>query len=483
MQKISQWSEKDKKHAMAYSMMLVSIIVAFMLPADQGYYGVWSMMPPVIMFIFIMLTNKFIESFVWGGFVAIIIKYKWAFISVYIDKLLTQAGDGDNLWLLVLITLIGALIAVMGKSGASRALGNWLISKAKSPRSVLVIAWMLSLLLSFDDYFAAAAANTSMKEVFKKYKIPKELSTTVLRTAIVPGANIWPIGWPVFITGLFVSSEFATKANALVSYYKILPFVIYPLVMIIVSLLIALQVVPKTKVIQKAIAEFDPSSYDTDDEQEEKQEEVKKYPFGIFNFIIPFTMYAGLTLYLGDGLYALIVTLIVTGIMYRIQGILSTDDYIKSVMDGFRDMLELGTLMALSFVLADAVMEIGFTDFVVGAVKSSNISVSFLPLIIFCLFAVTEFLVTLNWTLWMIAMPVIVTLCTATGANPYITIGALLSAGIWGSNSCVISDAGMLTASTARMDKVQHWRSVFPYTVIGLVVSIVFYLVIGLLGL
>lgn len=478
MKKITEWDKKDKKHALAYLMMLVAIIIAFLLPANLEYYGALSMLPPVIMFLFIMLTNKFIESFVWGGFIAIIMKYKGAFISVYIEKLLTQAGDGDNLWMLILITLIGALIAVMGKSGATRVLGNWLVSKAKSPRSALIIAWIISLVFSFDDYFAAAAANTSMKEVFKKYKIPKELSTTVLRTAIVPGANLWPIGWPVFITGLFVSCEFATKAEALGTYYKILPFYIYPLVMIVVSLLIALRVIPKTKMIEKAMAEFDPSDYDTE-EDETKAEDVKKYPLGIFNFILPFAMYAGLTIYFGDGLYALIVTLIATGIMYRVQGILSTDQYIESVMSGFRDMLELGTLMALSYVLADAVMEIGFTDFIVGAVKNSNINISFLPLIVFCIFAVTEFLVTLNWTLWMIAMPVIVSLCAATGANPYITIGALLSAGIWGSTSCVISDAGMLTASTAHMDKVQHWRSVFPYTIIGLVITIIFYAVVG----
>lgn len=381
--------------------------------------------------------------------------------------------------MLILITLIGALIAVMGKSGATRVLGDWLVSKAKSPRSALVIAWGVSLIFSFDDYFAAAAANTSMREVFKRYRIPKELSTTVLRTAIVPGACIWPIGWPVFITGLFVSCGFATKASALGTYYKLLPFFIYPIIMIVVSLLLALRAIPSSKVIKEAEKNFDPSDYDVEGEEIDLDQPVKKYPLGIFNFVIPFCMYAGLTLLLSDGLYALIITLVVTGILYRIQGILSTDKYIEGVMDGFRDMLELGTLMALSYVLADAVMEIGFTDFIIGVVQNSNFNVAFLPLVVFCLFAVTEFLVTLNWTLWMIAMPVIVALCAATGANSLITVAALLSAGIWGSNSCIISDAGMLTASTAHMDKVQHWRGVLPYTVIGLVISIIFYTVVG----
>lgn len=475
---MKDWMGNRKKHFAAYLFMLAVILtIYFAVPANQNHYGIWSMIPPVAMFVFILLTQKFLEGFIWGAFLAVIMKYKVGFLTVFVEKLLKNVANTDNLWLIFVVLLIGALISVMNKSGGTKVFGDWLVKKAKSPRSALVITWVLCLVFSFDDYFAAPAVSTSMKEVYKKYKIPKELSTAVIRTAVVPGANLWPIGWPVFITGLFVSNKFATKAAALGEYYKLLPFFVFPLVSIVVSLLIALWVVPRTKIIKEAMANFDPTKYDGE-QTEEIVEETKKYKLGIFNFILPFLFYVGITLWVGDGLFGLIATLILTGILYVAQGIFSTDEFVNAVMDGFRDMLELAAIMGLSFVLGDAILEIGFTDFIVTAVQG-NIPASFLPLAIFCIFAITEFLVTLNWTLWIIVMPIIIPLVAATGTNPYVAIGALLSAGVWGSVACLISDAGMLTASTAYMDKVQHWKSVFPYAVITLFITIVIYAILG----
>ena len=120
----------------------------------------------------------------------------------------------------------------------------------------------------------------------------------------------------------------------------------------------------------------------------------------------------------------------------------------------------------------------GFAPYIVG-LTAHVLSPKLLPFIIFVVFAITEFLVSFNWSLYMMALPIVIPLAAATGANPYLTIAALICAGIWGSQGCLYSDGALVAAAATKTDVYEASTTAIQYTVIAVVLSAVCFLVAG----
>lgn len=67
------------------------------------------------------------------------------------------------------------------------------------------------------------------------------------------------------------------------------------------------------------------------------------------------------------------------------------------------------------------------------------------------------------------------------GANVPLCLGALISAGLFGANACVVSDLGIISARACRVKVYNQYITSQPYFVIAAVVSAVLYLVAGFL--
>lgn len=142
-------------------------------------------------------------------------------------------------------------------------------------------------------------------------------------------------------------------------------------------------------------------------------------------------------------------------------------------------MSEMCIMMGLGLILCNGLDSIGFVDFVVGAV-GGLVSAKTLPIIIFVVFSATEMLVTFNYTLYLIAMPIVVALAQSCGANVPMVIAALVSTGVFGYMLAFSSDGGMLTcAACGNIDIYEQNTTQYPYVIIAWVLAAVAYLVGG----
>ena len=80
----------------------------------------------------------------------------------------------------------------------------------------------------------------------------------------------------------------------------------------------------------------------------------------------------------------------------------------------------------------------------------------------------------------MIAMPIVIALAEALGANPYVGIAALVSAGVWGYLACFSADGGILVSGACSLSLYEENMAQIPYMVIALVLAALGYLVAGL---
>ncbi len=103
----------------------------------------------------------------------------------------------------------------------------------------------------------------------------------------------------------------------------------------------------------------------------------------------------------------------------------------------------------------------------------------YLPVVCFVVLGITEFIIGLNWGMYAVAIPVVIPLATEIGADPYIAIGAVCSAGVWGSHICFYSDATVISSAGAGCDNYRHAITQMPYGFLGAGITAVAYLVVG----
>lgn len=100
---------------------------------------------------------------------------------------------GDNAYILVFLVLLGILVALITKSGASRAYGKWASTAIKSRRGALAATSCLGALIFVDDYFNCLTVGTVMRPVTDKYKVTRQKLAYIIDATAAPVCILSPI--------------------------------------------------------------------------------------------------------------------------------------------------------------------------------------------------------------------------------------------------------------------------------------------------
>ena len=120
------------------------------------------------------------------------------------------------------------------------------------------------------------------------------------------------------------------------------------------------------------------------------------------------------------------------------------------------------------------------TQFLV-ALAEPLLSPRIFPVVSFLLLGILAFVTGSNWGMSAVVTPILLPMCAALGANPVLTMAAIVSGGTFGSHACFYTDATILAANSAGIDNMEHAISQLPYVMIAAILSIVGFLVAGYL--
>ncbi|MFL0250533.1 Na+/H+ antiporter NhaC family protein [Clostridium neuense] len=476
------------RRILGYALMIIAFIIsAIFTPKGAKYYGVWSMLPAISIFLFVILTKSVIEGFLWCGMLAVFIKYKLDFFTAYQDRVIKTITNSDNAYLAIVFLLLGVMIVMLKKSGAATYFAKIVSKRAKNSKVALIITWLLSFVLCVDDYLQAFVIGASMSTVNDEFKIPREHTAYNIRATAVHTSSLIPIGsWVVFGASLLETDKFATKGMGVHAYMNTVPFFFYSFASLAIAFLLAINVMPKLGGIKKAYERVEnggslkPLIEGEITSNEEDFHKIRK-GVNIISFIVPIASMVGCSVYFNFNMqYGIGLAIFITGALFLIQKIFTMNDLMEILYEGFTSMLQMTFLLIIGITMSDMISDLGFTTFIVNITKGI-VNPSILPFIIFILFCSTEFLVTFNWTLYMMALPSVIALASATGANPYICIAALFSAGLFGSNASFASDAGLCSAGGTEIDLYSHNLSGLPYHIISFIIASTAYLACGFL--
>ena len=450
--------------------------------------GIISLIPTMLVFTLAILTHRPIESLIVGALVGLGILHGTGFVTSFAETTINVMTDEDVAWVILVCGFMGSIIALLIRTGATRAFTAKMTTMVKSQKSALFMTWVLGIFMFVDDYLNSLAVGSSMRELTDKYKISREKLAYVVDSTAAPVSVIIPYStWGAFFGGLLVANGVAEEGQGLATYISSIPYMLYPWVAVFLVPLVIAGFIPSLGPMKKADrrAETTGQTVPPGAEHVEKANQLIQPKPGLTPrmslFILPMLTLILLTIYFdNDFLKGVYVTLGATVIAIIGLRMLSTHDTFDTVIDGFKTMIEpLGVLVA-AFILKDVNDALGLPTYVVQLMEPL-LTPELLPTFIFLTMGLVSFTTGSNWGVFVIILPIVMTLANNLGADMTLVIGATLSASTFGSHACFYSDATVLTAQATGTTTMQHALTQIPYALIAAGITAVGYLLIAFL--
>ena len=465
---------------------LIAVIVlalVFLAPeTEEGDFGVVSVIPAVFLLVYIFWTKRILESLIFATLLGLIIVHQGGFFSAFMDSLLGIGMEEDTVWLFVVCGLMGSIIALIEVSGGAHAFGEWVSKRAKTKKSTLMWTWLLGVAIFIDDYLNSLTVGSCMAPVTDKHKVSREFLSYIVDSTAAPACVIVPITtWAVFAGGLLEINGWAPDGEGLAYFIKTIPFNFYGWIALIIVPLVILGVIPVFGPMKKA----EKRAQETGVLAPEGSEKIDissgidtiKLPENarIINFFLPIIVLLVATIATGtDMMMGVVITLAFMAVLYIPQKLVSAEEFSNEAVRGFKNMLYPLFLMYLAFMFADMNNQIGFTKFVIET-GTPLMSPKTLPLVLFFLLSIQQFITGTNWGMYIIALPIVIPLAMNVGANMPLSVGAVLSAGVFGSHICFYSDATVLTSAACGCDNFRHALTQMPFGLLAAGISAVFF--------
>lgn len=457
-------------------------------------YGWLSIVPPLVVIIVSILLRSSFEGLLIGCVAGFILIDGWGFFDGFISSLYAVMSSEDTIWVIVVCGLYGSVMGLMVRSGGALKFGERMMQYMKSKKSALFGTWLLGILVFIDDYLSALTAGITMRNVTDKFKIPREYLAYIVNTLSPPLCVIVPIStWTLFIGKQLETSGFAAEGQGLASYFSVIPFVAYGWVSILMIPLFIFGVLPHFKKMRHAIERAETSGQTIPEGTKLSMVQFDAFP-KLVNpkaryFLVPLLVVLISTIIFQDpstpgieidALKGVLIGVAFTFFYFLISKIANVQLLTETIFTGFNSMLFALALVVVSLMLKEVGDKMGLTEYVINSV-TPYVSKAFLPVIIFIALSLISFTTGSSWGLYVVAIPIVIPLAQHIDSNVYLNIGAIISAGVFGANACLYSDATVLTSQSCETNNMQHGLSQLPYALLAWGVSCLVYIVLGLI--
>jgi tetracycline resistance efflux pump len=465
-----------------------------------------SLIPPLVVLTFAVWLKRPILALILGAVTGLLLINPLDALANFSDISVNVMQDETIGWLILVCAGFGALIGLLIHTGGAVAFGRFGARKASGPRSSMFMTFLLGCVIFVDDYLNALSVGEAMKRVTDKFKVSRQKLAYIVDSTAAPVCVLVPIStWAVFFGGLLEDNNVAEQGKGVAVYIEAIPYMLYPIVAIIVVMLVTLQLMPDLGPMKKAelatqqgtpveceLADspqagvrmqnhaVDEMPYHTSDEYavssiEEEFETSNKHG-KVHNFVMPmlalivFTMLLGESLSEPDILKGVIAALVFSFVYYGVQRLMSLSEMMDVMMNGFKTMLPAISIVIAAFIFKDVCDKLGLPLYIIENL-APYMSAQMLPALVFLSMAILAFATGSSWGIFAVSIPIVMPLAFAVDANIPLVIGALLSASSFGSQACFYSDSTVLAAQGSGCNLMSHALTQFPYALIAAIIA------------
>ncbi len=459
----------------------------------DGTYGFISVVPVIVLIVVTLLTKRTFESLLLATVLAMIIGYRGEWFTAFINQL--QVVTAANIWVLLVVGLLGGLVGVFERSRAAMGFTGWLSRFATTRKRAMIAEWLLSVILFVDDYLNILTTGSITKRLNDSHRVHRTMTAYIIGATSAPVVVLIPLSsWSIYYASLINNTGIVPEGSSAVGVYmQSIPFMFYPMICLLILLLVIGGILPlfgPLRTMQKqadAGGSLYPPGEETLEEAAEDQEELeeledaakKPSKAGVLDFLLPLLVLVAATIYFDiDVLTGVVIALVFTGAMYLIRKRMTLVDYVDSMWEGFSSMVSVLALLVVAFMFKAACENLGMSDYIIAKV-APLMSGSMLPTVIFLAATLMTFALANAWSVSSIMIPLVVSLALSMNANIVVAIAAIFSGSVFGTQLCFYSDNAILIAKATGIQPMDHVKTQLPFAMVSGVLTCVAYLIYG----
>jgi Na+/H+ antiporter NhaC len=493
--------------------------------------GWLSIVPPLVAIGLALAFRHVVVALVTGIFSGALILYHWNPLTAFarsIDGIIVPAlADLDHAKIVVFSILLGGMVGLISKSGGTQGIVDRLSRYATTARRGQVAAWIMGVLVFFDDYANTLIVGSTMRPITDRLRVSREKLAYIVDSTAAPVASVFPIStWVGFEVGLIAAAftQLNIPFNPYVTFIETIPYRFYPILALVLGFTIAFacrDFGPMLKAELRASRTGEvvaPGDTPLADYSTNALAPPPGIPKRAINALLPILTvigvavggmyvsgasglnradYPGLTTWLREVfsnaasldslLWASLAAVVVALLLALVQRLLTLSQAMDALIEGFKSMFLAVLVLVLAWGIGKIAGDLHTADFVVGITRNV-LSAHWLPVLVFIAAAGISFATGTSWGTMAILMPLVIPiahrLAAAGGQTPgsetyHIlmlgTISSVLAGSVWGDHCSPISDTTILSSMGSGCDHVAHVKTQLPYAlaigVLGMIVG------------
>ena len=460
----------------------------------------WALVPSVVAIVLALITKEAYSSLFIGVVIGGLFISQGSFPqfleAVFKNGMVKQVSDPWNVGILFFLVMLGSMVALMNKSGAAAAFGNWAKLHIKSKVGAQMATIVLGILIFVDDYFNCLTVGSVMRPVTDKFKVSHEKLAYLIDATAAPICIIAPVSsWAAAVTG-FVEGE-----DGLGLFVKSIPYNFYALLTIVALIALVLLKVDfgPMKKYESAAEMIDSKMENLNAEQARGTMLDLVFPIVMLIFFCVIGLvYTGGFFSSGDAhkgfvaafggsdasvglVYGSFAAFVVTVIWYLGRRVLKIGKCLECLPEGFKAMVPAIIILVLAWSLKGVTDTLGAKDFVAGIVSGKATSLmNFMPAIIFLVGIGLAFSTGTSWGTFGILIPIVVAAFSSVDPDlMIISISACMAGAVCGDHISPISDTTIMASAGAQCNHVNHVNTQLPYALSVASISFICYVVAG----
>jgi len=436
--------------------------------------GFLTIVPLILMVVSVIVTKRVFESMIIPIILVFVLKDGTGFIGGFVDSFYEVMAEGTFPWILMMLTLFGALIQLLLESGGIDGFRRLALRYIKAERSSLVFTWILGVILCIDDYINDLAIGPSVRSITDSYKVPREAVGTVVISMGVPICSLLPVtAMAVFVFGIMQDSGISGEnSNMLTEYMKVVPFLVYPMLIVLVAFLLAVGILPKIGSLRKLSKQMQEETEISEEHQhfDEKGQ--------LLDFIIPVVVLVGVMLYTNDLVVAVLIAIAVCFALYIPRKKMKFDDFFKNFFEGVHSMIDILVILLMVFIFVDGLTRIGLSEYVIET-TTPFLAGGAIPVLTFIVVALLAFGGVDYWAVILLMAPITIPLAVSFDVNVYLTMAAAVSGAVCGGTSCFFGEQMLMCSQSVEKKPTELAVANLPYSIIAFVGTAVIYAILG----
>ncbi len=449
--------------------------------------NILAFLPLAVLIVLALKTKKMAESMIAAVFLATILVYKQNFLSGFLDTAYGVLSDGSFQFVLLIMIGFGGLIALLQESGALLGFRDFLDRFASGPKRSMFLAWIMAFVMFIDEYLNALTVTFSLRDITDKSGVPREhLAFQAHGMACCLCMTIPFTSWTAFTVGLISEYDLGFY-----DYLGAIPYMFFPLLMILLCLLLIFGLFPKIGEMKRAYRRVENGGPALlIDEKADQLVDVAAIDetkiSSAANAILPMAaLIAGVLIFDNDllhGLLLALLVLLVQFVLYLAQKLMSIAEFFEHFFDGVKSMTSLAVVIGFGFMLSRMNKELGMFDILINGF-GGKVPAFLLPTIGFLLVGLTTFAVGSCWVVMTIAFPIFMPLALSMAVPPTQMIAAVMSGIAMGYSLCFYADTVFMTTAGTGVSNITIIKTTIPYAVGITVLTVIGLMICGLVSI